>query len=131
MNSSEECNDCLCNLDKCHAECCKEFIIKHSSRRRFVKGQLIQFMVDDEDLLKYYDFHDCNVNGNIVSIILEKFININGRLRIFKTCKYLTSEDLCSIHESNMRPKICDYPTLKSKNTYLTKNCIYRRKIRK
>lgn len=127
-----ECNNCLCNLDKCNAECCKLFLVKAMPHQVYRKGQILTFECKDLDLQHYYILHGCKVGNNTVYIKLEEFKVINHMLHISLTCEYL-QDNKCIHHSDGLQPKICAFPNINNPigdgvhKLFMTPNCIYKR----
>jgi len=125
-----ECDNCLCHLDICKAECCKEFKVTLPGNMRVYKGQTINFYCKDEDMLDYYMLHGCKINGNIVFIKLDKFKREGKEVIINMPCLALTKNNMCSLHGTDKQPKICKYPNKDgtTDKIYFTPNCIFKKK---
>jgi hypothetical protein len=124
-----ECDNCLCHLEICKAECCKEFKVGLPGNVRLYKGLTINFYCKDEDMLDYYMLHGCRVVGNIVFVKLDKFKREGKELIINNTCEALTKKNTCSLHNTPAQPKICTYPnkTGTGGKVYLTPNCVFKK----
>lgn len=95
--------NCLSNFDKCHAKCCKYFLV--STRR-----------IDSDDFDRYLKLHRC------------KFIDDN-HLLVYSPCSMLTKDGKCKLHGRNGKPVICrEGYTENKKNVYWFKECIYNEK---
>ena len=76
--------DCIKNIDKCKARCCKSLTVTTKIRT--------------QDLLRYYKLHGCElvrVGREMYTIIMPV------------RCTALTEDNLCSLHESGDKPNVC------------------------
>lgn len=123
------CDNCLCHLNICNAECCREFSITLLRRERLFKGKEISWICNDTDLLNYYALHGLTVKKNIVTVKLKEFIQTSNNVKIFSRCTALSETNLCTLHNTDKQPKICAYPnkTGTGGKVYLTPNCIYKK----
>ncbi len=126
-----DCDNCLCHLKICKAECCKQFKVTLTKNVRVFKGMELGWMSSDEDLLYYYKLHGCVVNGNKVYLKLDKFEKNGKELIIHNTCMALTDDNLCYLHNTSKQPKICTYPnkTGTGEKVYLTPNCVFKKTV--
>ena len=126
-----KCDNCLCNLERCHAECCKLFLIKATPHQVYKKGMIIYFECKDEDMQLYYSLHGCGVMGDTILIPLDEFKVIKNMLHISMQCKYLDDNNQCMHHADGLQPKICAYPNKDTiqpgdnKKIWITPNCVY------
>ena len=97
---------CLENLPICKASCCRS----------------ISFNVNklSPDLKYYYELHNCKI---------VKFNNDVDTVVIPLKCSQLDDNNLCKLHESGKKPKVCtSLDENSSKGCYLTEGCIYGKK---
>jgi hypothetical protein len=93
--------DCINNLDKCNADCCKYISITHG------------FM--SEERKRYYELHNCK----IVRITREKFL-----ILVPLRCTALGEDNLCTLHNEN-KPAVCkQFDTGKTNNYWIPPNCL-------
>lgn len=121
------CDNCLCNLHYCEAECCKEFKIK-VPRVRLYRGLTFQFKEEDDSSLYYFKTRGLEVVGNIVKVKLDKFKKVGNTLYIYHRCKMLDENNFCKLHNTPQQPKLCKYPNkddIGEGFVYLTKRCVY------
>lgn len=123
------CNNCLCHLEVCQAECCKEFKITLLQMQRLFKGYELSWLVQDEDMKNYYKLHGLIVRRNVVTIKLNNYKQEGRIITIFAKCQALTDNNLCSLHNTPQQPKLCNYPnnTGTGGKVYLTHNCVYKK----
>jgi len=123
--------DCLSNLDKCGAECCKVIPIPYKKVRAIRPGTLIRFTQETmtSDAKWYYELHNCTVRGSTVSLRVHKHWWSGNNLIVASRCNLLTEDNLCSGHESGEKPECCkklDHDQDLSRY-YLTPNCVLKR----
>ena len=121
------CDNCLCNLKYCEAECCKEFRIG-VPRIRLFRGLPLYFKEPDENMLYYFKTRGLEVEGDVVKVKLDKFKKVGNTLYIYHRCAMLDENNHCKLHNTPQQPKICKYPNKDNAGegvVYLTKRCIY------
>jgi hypothetical protein len=126
-----DCDNCLCHLKVCEAECCKEFKLALTHNQRVFKGMLLRWQETDPKMQDYYLLHNCGIrNGNIVEIKLKDFKKTGRELIIFERCAGLTADNLCRYHGTDKQPSICAYPnkTGTGGKVYLTPRCVFKNK---
>lgn len=100
-------SDCLSNLDKCKASCCKVLAFT-------LPGYL------GRDLIDYYIKHGCNV---------KKISRDLTRILVPIVCPQLDPKtNLCKLHNTPDKPRLCvmqDAETMRSGRFYCTEGCIY------
>lgn len=123
------CDNCLCHLNICNAECCREFSITLLRRERLFKGKEVSWICNDTDMLNYYELHGLTVRKNVVTVKLREFIQEGNKVTIFQKCNALTEDNLCKLHNTDKQPKLCAYPNKTDicKGVYYTPNCIYKK----
>ena len=132
MNENNPCDNCLCNLKRCKAECCKEFRIRSNPRQRLKKGDVIKIKNNDEDFELYAALRGFTSDKEYVNVVLNDFKQVGRYVFIYAKCALLTKEDKCSAHNGMFpRPKMCDYPNKnddgKGRGIYLTPNCVFKK----
>lgn len=100
-------SDCLSNLDKCKASCCKVIVFEW-------KGYMPQTYAD------YYLKHGCK---------LKRVSRDSIKVIVPSVCRYLDQDtSLCTLHDTNDKPLLCrklDHTTYKSGGFHITEGCIY------
>lgn len=99
--------DCLSNLEICKAGCCKSVIFYTPDLKN--------------EELKFYEECGCKVG---------KFRGKQTYLVVPLRCKALTEDNKCSIHDSPIRPRICqtlDYGNIKG--CFITEGCLLKMKV--
>ena len=93
--------DCLSNLNKCHASCCRYLV--------FYGKNL------SDDIQNYYKVHGCKLlrmNREMWQIVVPV------------TCGAL-KDDLCTLHGTDQKPRVCLGLNEKTKeNYYITEGCL-------
>lgn len=127
--STEKCNNCLCQLPICQAECCKEYSINIDPHKVYKKGQVLTFKVEGDKRFYMLLHGAVSIDDKHVAIMLENFKKQGKKMIIFSKCRLLTEGNMCSEHFTKNRPKMCEYPNKDGIRTdmYYTKNCIFRR----
>jgi hypothetical protein len=130
------CNNCLCHLKICKAECCKTFnVITPGEHSPDYKNQTVQFKIENitPDLVHYYKLHGCIVHGDIITFKCSSYdvIPLIGQTKIVfhKRCKALTTRNLCRLHNLGTQPLVCHTPNNKGEpipGASVTPNCLYR-----
>lgn len=121
--------NCLDNLDKCKAACCKGVTFKSPRPKRNQKVFMFKQDEISDDMIRYYDLHDITVTENnelIFHAPIWKYVN--GQLHVTKHCNALTDNLRCSIHEN--KPQVCkdfNKTTAYSGEFTVPPNCIFRR----
>ena len=93
--------NCIENLDKCGASCCKYFTIK------------THLLTNDE--IEYYKLHNCKV---------ERIDRNSYLLIISAKCNALTEDNKCKLHDG-AKPFHCKRLDEKTKGDYyITNNCV-------
>lgn len=126
------CDNCLCHLHVCDADCCKEFRIKITiPRPRYKRGDVVYIKNDDDDDFQYYAKlrgFPTDKNG-VTHVLLDDFVQRGGYLYIYSTCFLLNKDNTCSVHGTSAQPRICEFPNKHDKGgdkVYLTSRCVYK-----
>ena len=123
--------NCLDNLDKCNASCCKAVY--------FDTGKLtntVVFGLLTADKKYYHQLHRFEVirlknrmwQLTIPDDIFKKAIIKDNIMEVPAECKALTSDNKCKLHNTIYKPAICKFlneETEKSDNIKITEGCIY------
>ena len=125
------CDNCLCHLEICKAECCKEFSLEIPRTLRVFRGMVIQEVINDINMIDYYKLHSIEFQGRVGLFRLDNFKRDGSKLILYKTCSALTKNNLCSLHGTDKQPKVCEYPnkTGTGGKVYLTPNCVYKKVV--
>jgi len=139
MCDANKCNNCMCWLKICKAECCKVFKINtnHEQRKLFKKikkkssHESITIKLPQElrqDEINYYEWRDIQVtNKQKLTIPIDK-IRIEGiDVFIDSRCNRLMHNNLCGVHGTPEKPRYCtefDETQPSNPKHYTTPNCL-------
>lgn len=102
-------DDCVSNLDICHASCCRVLPFNIKS-------------YPGDNLEDYYRKHGCGIKR-----LSREFITV----LVPCICKNLDTEtNLCMLHDKGTKPALCkslNSTTCNSRKYYLTEGCIYKK----
>lgn len=99
--------DCLSNLEKCNAECCRILV--------FAGRNLSQ------DKIKYYENHGCKI---------EKISHEQYQIIVPVKCQMLGDDNKCKAHDSEFKPNVCK--SFKEGNTsgyFIPKECLLKKEV--
>jgi hypothetical protein len=122
-----KCDNCLCNLKYCEAECCKEFRLNIGAQRVY-PGKVIQFVEENEDMRYYFKTRGIPVSGDVVRVQCKNYTRVGKFLVIQHRCEKLSDENTCTLHNTPEQPRICQWPNKDSHGegiVYLTKRCVF------
>lgn len=135
QQKASECDNCLCWLETCQAECCKVFLAHKNQYRKNHENYVIDTRIfDNTDLQKYYKWRGCKViMGRIIAPIKKfKLVQKGDFVEFWNQCEKLTEDNLCSVHGTDDKPELCrrfdpcDKRTFKG--VYVTPRCLARYK---
>ena len=126
-----DCDNCLCHLHVCEAECCKEFRVKITNPRQYYKkGDVVLIKDDSKDFHYYAKLRGFPTIKGVTYVLLEDFKQVGRYLYVYSTCYLLNEDNMCSAHNTSAQPRICKYPNKDDKGDdlplYLTKRCVYK-----
>ena len=129
MERAKSCDDCLCWLEYCEAECCSQFY--------FPIGPTSDVVIEDSvvkiripmtpDRKWYFELHGIEVQEDVLLIPEEHCSFAPEIISVHMQCSLLTAEHLCSGHPEK-KPDICRNVTLdnaKQDKCDLTPNCLF------
>ena len=124
-----ECDNCLCHLHICEAECCKQFRLIVNPRIHYRRGSQLVISDVDDDYKNYMALHGQEVFKDGVRITLNDFKKVGKYLYVFERCKALNAQNQCRLHGSDEQPKVCHYPNKDGKrdDIYFTPRCIFKK----
>jgi hypothetical protein len=108
LNEAESCDNCLCWLDHCKAECCYHFNFRLSplSDVVFLQDEVRIRIRITSDLSKYLDLHGVKLDNDVVVIPKDK-CNISPRqIQVTMRCLALQENLLCQLHPDG-KPDYC------------------------
>lgn len=132
MKMTEEaktCNNCLCWLQYCAAECCSQFRFPTRPTSDIaVENDIVKVRIPlNPDRKWYFELHGIEVQDDTLLIPRKHCILTRGLISVRMRCSLLTVEDLCSGHPEN-KPDICKNLTLdnvKKGKCDLTPKCLF------
>jgi hypothetical protein len=115
IEKAKGCDNCLCWLKYCNAECCRGFQcpVGPNVRTTIKDGVLTVSVPMDPDRKWYYELHGVTVAGNFLSILKEHCEFLPGLVIAHMRCKLLTKDNLCAGHPDN-KPEVCKGLTLET-----------------
>jgi hypothetical protein len=129
IQEAKGCDDCLCWLQYCHAECCSQFHfpINPKSDITIVDGIVKIRIPMTPDRKWYFEVHGVKVKDDLL-LIPEDYCSFTPELiSVRMRCSLLTAGQLCSGHPEN-KPEICKNVTLdnaKEGKCDLTPHCLF------
>jgi hypothetical protein len=128
-----ECDNCLCWLEHCEAECCRVFTFYLTLRSdvAFGKDEVRLHTVMTPDLKRYYELHGARVEGDWVVVPREACKTTLDRLEVYMTCRELRADNLCGLHKKG-KPRACAELTLETAESGdygITPRCLYGYKL--
>ena len=132
--AAAHCDDCLCWLENCEAECCHFFTFALTPRSDVV------YLADEvrihapltPDTKRYYELHGARVEGEIVVVPRASCERSATRLVVNMRCKELQEDFLCALHDG-AQPDCCADFTLETASTQgwvVTPRCLFAYKKR-
>ena len=115
IEKAKGCDNCLCWLKYCDAECCKGFQCPVGSNTdTTVKDGVFRIRVPmNPDKKWYFELHGVKVEGDVLNIpevcceFLPRLVTVHMR------CELLTKDNLCAGHPDN-KPEVCKGLTLET-----------------
>ena len=134
LAAARRCDDCLCWLEQCEAECCRVFTFYLTLRSDIAFGPdtVRVHTVMTPDMKRYYELHGAVVDGDYVTVPREACRTTLDLLEVFMTCRELREDGLCGLHRRG-KPKACTDFTLEtagSREFGATPRCLYTYKLR-
>lgn len=114
--------DCLKNLGKCNAECCRVFALSNPS----VIGDFIILRETNPERQAYYSLHGGTLDGGRVLFFLPDYeVRVVGnKYFLRRDCNWLTKELTCAHHED--KPFPCkDFGPGRTKGYFVPPNCLF------
>lgn len=126
---AKACYNCLCWLQYCMAECCRQFYFPLGPQSDIVvEGGRVKVRIRMTlDRRWYFKLHGVEVDADVL-VIPAKHCNFrSGLLSVYMPCSLLTVDNLCSGHPEK-KPDLCKKLTLDSARQgiyHLTSNCLF------
>lgn len=131
--SNTECNNCLCHLKICKAECCKRFSfnITEQNKKLIQKNKVVRFTVPmlNADLSHYFKLHGCKIVGGDILVHCHNYNILEDKIIFNHRCLALTKQNKCSLQGLDSQPRICAYPNIRGEThnqVVVTPRCLYR-----
>ena len=134
IDASRTCDECLCWLDHCDAECCRVFTFYLTLRSdvAFGEDEVQLHTVMTPDMKRYYELHGAKVEGDWVTVPRAACRATLDRLEVHLTCRELRDDNLCGLHHRG-KPRACadfTFETAQDGDYALTPRCLYGFKLR-
>ena len=113
IEEARGCDDCLCWLEYCHAECCKGFQCPIGpDAETTIKDGVFKIRVPmNPDKKWYFELHGVKVEDDWLHIPEECCEFLPRLVTVHMRCKLLTGNNLCAGHPDD-KPEICRGLTL-------------------
>jgi hypothetical protein len=134
IEESRRCDNCLCWLKYCEAECCCHFNFRLTPQSDVFYSQTevrIRVRVTP-DLKKYLELHGIRIEGDVVVIPNDNCDISQSRLSVTKRCTALQEDFLCRLHPDG-KPDYCkqlSWETAREEGYEITPRCLFRYKMR-
>lgn len=124
---ADRCDNCLCNLDKCKASCCRTLSLPLKQLGKVRDGDKVTFGIPAQrDMIRYMKYHGARYIHGTISLVIRNPRIIGESIVFDAKCEKLGDDNLCKVHET--KPAFCrglDHNTAKSKKYFITEGCIY------
>jgi len=132
--AARECDECVCWLEHCEAECCRVFTFHLTLRSdvAFGKDEVRLHTVMTPDMKRYYELHGAKVEGDWVIVPRNACRTTLDRLDVYLTCRELRDDNLCGLHKRG-KPRACADLTLETADSgewSITPRCLYVYKLK-
>ena len=111
VEAAKRCDDCLCWLEHCEAECCHlfHFHLTPSSDVVYLEDVVRIHTPLDSDSARYYELHGATVEreGEIVVVPRASCEISSDRLLVTMRCSALQDDFLCALHHGG-KPQCCE-----------------------
>lgn len=129
FEEAKTCDNCLCWLKYCMAECCRQFHFPLGPRSDIVvAGGCARVRIPmTQDRQWYFELHGVRICDDVLVIPETHCAFKPGLLSVSMPCSLLTADNLCSGHPEN-KPVLCRNLTLNSAREgiyHLTSNCLF------
>ncbi|MDY6954606.1 MAG: hypothetical protein SWE60_24145 [Thermodesulfobacteriota bacterium] len=108
MEKARHCDNCLCWLEYCEAECCKGFQCPVGPNANItIRNGVFRLPVPmSPDKKWYFRLHGVRVDGDVLIIGKKHCVFSQGLITVNMRCQLLTKENLCAGHPDD-KPEIC------------------------
>lgn len=134
VRRAETCDDCLCWLEYCEAECCSQirFRLNPQSDVVFAEDVVRIHIRMTPDLRKYLELHRITLEGDVMVVPRENCTVSPNRIEVRMHCTALQNDFLCQLHPDG-KPEGCKrltWETAQDRNYFITPRCLYAYKLK-
>ena len=133
VDKARECDNCLCWLEYCGAECCSQFHFPtNRSSDVTVEADIVKIRIPmTKDRKWYFELHGVEMADDMLLISKRHCRFLPELISVYMRCSFLADKNLCSGHPAD-KPDICKNVTLenaKEGKCDLTPNCLFGYKL--
>ena len=134
VEKAGKCDNCLCWLEHCEAECCYHFSFRLNPRSDVVYSQdMVRIRIRiTPDLRKYLELHGSELENDVVVIPRDKCDISPGRIAVTMRCVALQKNLLCQLHPEG-KPDYCKnltWVTAQQEGYEITPRCLFGYKLK-
>jgi hypothetical protein len=136
VEAARHCDDCVCWLAHCEAECCRVFTFSITPRSDVVySAQSVRIHTPlTAEAVRYYELHGAAVEAdNDIVVVPRASCEVSSdRLEVFMQCSALRDDGLCGLHGEG-QPEACSdftWETASSGGWVVTPRCLFAYKAR-
>ena len=136
FEAAEQCDDCLCWLQVCEAECCRGFAFSLTPGADVLSSEAtIRVHTPlSPDTVRYYELHRARVDveAQVVVVPQASCSVVSGKLMVMMVCSALQPDCRCRLHGLD-QPEVCSGYTLESAQSgrwVVTPRCLFAYKLR-
>jgi hypothetical protein len=134
VKKANSCDDCLCWLDHCRAECCYHFSFRLNplSDVIYEKDVVMIRLRITPDLRKYLDLHGVIIDKEIAIIPRDRCNIAPDRISVTARCVALEENCLCRLHPEG-KPDYCKaltWETAQRDGYEITPRCLFGYKLK-
>jgi hypothetical protein len=136
VDAARQCEDCLCWVQHCEAECCHlfHFHLTPNSDVVYLEDVVRIHTPLTADAARYYELHGATVDreGEIVVVPRASCEVSSSQLVVTMRCTALRDDYLCSLHQSG-KPECCEdftWDTTSAGDSGLTPRCLFSYKLK-
>lgn len=129
IEAATHCDDCLCWLEHCKAECCRVFTFSLTPRSDVVySDDVVRIHAPvSADALKYYELHGAKVEGDFIAVPRDACQVLPTQLVVRMRCRALQEDLLCELHGPG-QPDCCrdfTWETASEDEWVVTPECLF------
>jgi hypothetical protein len=136
VDAARQCEDCLCWVQHCEAECCHlfHFHLTPNSDVVYLEDVVRIHTPLTADAARYYELHGATVDreGEIVVVPRASCEVSSSQLVVTMRCTALRDDFLCGLHQSG-KPECCEdftWDTTSAGDSGLTPRCLFSYKLK-